>query len=44
MLADGSPVPCFLLANKCDTIDDQEEFEVQVEHSDSILQSKIDLR
>lgn len=27
MLADGSPVPCFLLANKSDTIEDQEEFE-----------------
>ena len=27
MLADGSPVPVFLLANKCDTIEDQDEFE-----------------
>ena len=36
MLADGSPVPCFLLANKCDTIDDQEEFEVTVSFTFSI--------
>ena len=26
MLADGTSVPCFLLANKCDTIENEEEF------------------
>ena len=40
MLADGSPVPCFLLANKCDVIEDIEEFETKKVLFDKFVQEK----
>ena len=40
MLADGSCVPCFLLANKCDTIENREDFEKKRPLFDKFVEEK----